>query len=150
MQGDSTETVKKEVIATINAFFEAGKNKDLPSLGGFHSAPGIFSKFDEAPPYTRQSSEEAFVYEQAAFASISDYTYQIDEMKIDVVGDAAIATFYLTYKGMFVNDYSFEGSPVGSRLRATMVLAKSAKGWKIAHEHLSRFPDWVMTKKDQK
>jgi ketosteroid isomerase-like protein len=133
---------KKEVASVIFAFFEAGKNKDLPSLGSFHSAPASFSKFDENPPYTRQSSEEAFVYEQTAFANISDYTYQIDELRIDFIGEVAVCTFYLTYKGMFVNDYSFEGSPVGSRSRVTMVLAKTKDGWKIAHEHLSRFPEW--------
>ncbi len=133
---------KKEVESTIISFFEAGKNKDLAALGGFHSSRDSFSKFDENPPYTRQNSEEAFVYEQAAFANISDYSYKIDDLRIDLLGDAAVATFYLTYKGMFVNDYSFEGSPVSSRARATMVLARSEKGWRIAHEHFSRFPDW--------
>lgn len=126
----------------IRAFFEAGKNKDLPSLSDFHAQSGVFSKFDENPPYTRQNSEEAFVYEQASFANISDYSYKIDDLRIDLLGDAAVATFYLTYGGIFVNDYSFEGSPVGSRVRVTMVLARTSRGWRIAHEHLSRFPDW--------
>jgi ketosteroid isomerase-like protein len=133
---------KKEVASVIFGFFEAGKNKDLPALGSFHSPADSFSKFDENPPYTRQSSEEAFVHEQAAFANITDYTYQIDDLRIDLLGDAAVCTFYLTYKGMFVNDYSFEGFPIGSRVRVTMVLAKVKDDWKIAHEHLSRFPEW--------
>ncbi len=137
---------KKEVSAVIFGFFEAGKNKDLTALGGFHSSHDSFTKFDENPPYTRQNSEEAFVYEQAAFANISDYSYQIDDLRIDLLGDAAIATFYLAYRGMFINDYSFEGSPVGSRARVTMVLARTKDGWKIAHEHFSRFPEWKETK----
>lgn len=127
----------------INAFFEAGKNKDLGALADLHASREIFSKFDENPPYTRQNSQEAFVYEQAAFASISDYEYQIDDLRIDLVGSVAVATFYLTYKGMFVNDYSFEGTPVSSRARVTMVLNQTERGWKIAHEHFSRFPDWA-------
>ena len=126
----------------VRAFYEAGKNKDLPSLSDFHAPASVFSKFDENPPFTRQNSEEAFVYEQASFANISDYNYKIDELRIDLLGDAAVATFYLTYGGMFVNDYSFEGSPVGSRVRVTMVLSRTNRGWRIAHEHLSRFPDW--------
>ena len=138
----SSDQDKSDVAAVITAFFEAGKNKDLPALASFHSSPGSFTKFDENPPYTRQNSEEAFVYEQAAFANISDYSYQIEELRIDLLGGAAVCTFYLTYKGMFVNDYSFEGSPVGSKARVTMVLTRSEKGWKIAHEHLSRFPEW--------
>ncbi len=134
----------------IRAFFEAGKNKDLPSLADFHSPSGVFSKFDENPPYTRQNSEEAFVYEQASFANISDYSYKIDDLRIDLLGEAAVATFYLTYGGMFINDYSFEGSPVGSRVRVTMVLARTNRGWRIAHEHLSRFPDWSGPRAEKK
>jgi ketosteroid isomerase-like protein len=133
---------KKEIAAVIIAFYEAGKNKDLPSLARFHAGFGLFTKFDENPPYTRQNSEEAFVYEQAAFANISDYTYQIEELRIDLFGEAAVCTFYLAYKGMFINDYSFEGRAVGSKARVTMVLVKTNDGWKIAHEHLSRFPEW--------
>jgi ketosteroid isomerase-like protein len=140
---DSTsDKDRRDVENVIRAFYEAGKNKDLPSLADFHAPAGVFSKFDENPPYTRQKSDEAFVYEQAAFANISDYNYKIDDLRIDLLGDAAVATFYLTYTGMFVNDYSFEGSPVGSWVRVTMVLARTSRGWRIAHEHLSRFPDW--------
>ena len=130
------------VESIVRAFYEAGRNKDLTALADFHSSRESFTKFDENPPYTRQNSEEAFVYEQAAFANISDYRYTIDDLRIDLLGDAAVATFYLSYGGMFVNDYSFEGSPVSGRARVTMVLVKTARGWRIAHEHLSRFPDW--------
>ncbi|QQG48586.1 MAG: nuclear transport factor 2 family protein [archaeon] len=134
---------KKEVAAVIRAFFEAGKNKDIPSLPTFHSDFESFTKFDENPPYTRQNSEEAFMYEQAAFANISDYEYQIDALRIDLFGDTSVATFYLMYKGMFVNDYSFEGSPVSSKARVTMVLRRGPQGWRIAHEHFSKFPERV-------
>jgi ketosteroid isomerase-like protein len=143
----SQEEQKKEVTTVIHAFFEAGKNKDLASLADFHAPREVFSKFDENPPYTRQNSQEAFVYEQAAFANISDYTYKIDDLRVDLIGGTAVATFYLTYKGMFVNDYSFEGAPVGSKARVTMVLTKTDVGWKIAHEHFSRFPDWTSQQK---
>ncbi|HMD79122.1 MAG TPA: nuclear transport factor 2 family protein [Nitrososphaerales archaeon] len=150
MDRPSSEDEKKAVEAVIVAFFEAGKNKDLTSLSGFHARPDRFSKFDENPPYTRQNSEDAFVHEQAAFANISDYSYTIEGLRVDLFGDAAVATFYLAYRGMFVNDYSFEGSPVGSRARVTMVLSREKEGWKIAHEHLSRFPDWVSPKSGTK
>jgi len=142
MMDSGSDPEKKKVEALIYAFFEAGKNKDLTNLDDFHSKQG-FSKFDENPPYTRQGSEEAFVHEQAAFANISDYSYKIEELRIDMVGDAAVATFYLDYGGMVVNNYSFEGSPMSSRARVTMVLGKSDSRWRIVHEHFSRFPDWV-------
>ena len=138
-----TEQDKKAIEAQIRAFFEAGMNKDLTSLADFHASRESFTKFDENPPYTRQNSEEAFVYEQAAFANISDYRYSIDDLRVDLFGDSAVATFYLTYGGIVVNDYSFEGSPVNGKARVTMVLVRTPRGWRIAHEHFSRFPDWV-------
>jgi ketosteroid isomerase-like protein len=132
---------KKDIEDTIRAFFEAGKSKDLASLASFHASRDLFTKFDENPPYTRQNSEEAFVYEQAAFANITDYEYSISELRADLLGDVAIATFYLSYSGMFVNDYSFEGSPVRAKTRATIMLVRTPKGWKMAHEHFSRLPE---------
>jgi ketosteroid isomerase-like protein len=137
---------KRDVETVIRQFFEAGKNKDLTALASFHSSADSFTKFDENPPYTRQNSDEAFVYEQAAFANISDYNYRVDELRVDLFGDAAVATFYLSYGGIVVNDYSFEGSPLSGRARVTMVLTRSPGGWKIAHEHFSRYPDWVASK----
>jgi ketosteroid isomerase-like protein len=132
---------RKDVEALIRAFFDAGKSKELTALADFHGPSDQFTKFDENPPYTRLNSDEAFMYEQAAFANISDYNYSIDDLRIDLFGDMAIATFYLSYSGMFVNDYSFEGSPVRARTRVTTVLARTPKGWKMVHEHLSRIPD---------
>ena len=132
---------KKDIEITIRAFFDAGKNKDLTALAGFHASGDRFTKFDENPPYSRQNSDEAFMYEQAAFANISDYNYSIDELRLDLLGDVVVASFYLSYSGMFVNDYSFEGSPVRARTRVTMVLGRTPEGWKIIHEHFSRLPD---------
>lgn len=146
MQGSTEEQVKKEVTALIHAFFDAGKEKELTALMDFHAPGRVFTKFDESPPYTRLNSEEAFVHEQAAFANISDYEYRIEELRVDVVRDTAIATFYLSFKGVFVNDYSFEGMTVGSRSRVTMVLTRFGEGWRMVHEHFSSFPD--MPKKE--
>jgi ketosteroid isomerase-like protein len=134
------EQEKREVSAFIYSFFEAGKEKDLTSLMEFHSPSG-FTKFDDNPPFTRQNSEEAFIHEQAAFANITDYQYKIEELRIDLLGETAVATFYLTYNGVFVNDYSFEGMTIGSRSRVTIVLGRVRGGWKMVHEHFSSFPD---------
>ena len=141
MESRHAERDRRDIEASIRAFFDAGKSKDLAVLADFHGSREEFTKFDENPPYTRQNSEEAFVHEQAAFANISDYDYAIDGLRIDLMGVLAIATFYLAYSGMFVNDNSFEGPPVRARTRATMVMERTASGWKAVHEHLSRMPD---------
>ncbi|MDG6902114.1 MAG: nuclear transport factor 2 family protein [Nitrososphaerota archaeon] len=141
MEGRPADKDRKDIEAFIRAFFDAGKSKDLTALADFHASRDQFTKFDENPPYTRQSSDEAFVYEQAAFANISDYDYSMEEFRVDLLGDVAIATFYLAYSGMFVNNYSFEGSPVKAKTRVTMVLLRTARGWRVAHEHFSRLPE---------
>ncbi len=137
-----SEQAKREVAAAVHSFFEAGKNGDLSSLMRMHGPSDIFTKFGDVPPYTRQGSEEAFAYEQASFANMSDYRYQLDDLRIDLAGGLAIATFYLDERGMIVNDYSFEGRTVSTRSRVTMLLVKLDGSWRIIHEHFSSIPGW--------
>jgi ketosteroid isomerase-like protein len=141
LESRQLDQVRKDVSTLITAYYEVGKEKDISNLSKFFAPPRYFSKFDESQPFTRQDADDAFVYEQARFANISDYDYKIEDLRIDVIGFVAIATFYLTYKGVFVNDYSFEGSAVGGRSRVTMVVAKFGEDWKIVHHHSSRFDE---------
>jgi ketosteroid isomerase-like protein len=137
-----SDGTKREVASVVHAFFEAGKDKELASLARFHSPANLFTKFDDVPPYTREGSDEAFVFEQASFANVSDHSYKLDDLRIDLVEGVAVATFYHDYSCMFVNDHSFEGRTVASRSRVTMLFARFDGSWKIVHEHFSSVPDW--------
>ncbi|HVP23437.1 MAG TPA: nuclear transport factor 2 family protein [Conexivisphaerales archaeon] len=137
-----SDASRKEVEAAVNSFFEAGKNGDMTALQRLHGPADRFTKFDDVPPYSRQGSDEAFVHEQAYFATVSDLRYDLADLKIDFVADAAVATFYLVTKGIMINDYSYEGRTVSNRSRVTMILARDDGGWKIFHEHLSLVPEW--------
>ena len=53
------------MTALITSYFEVGKSKDITSLSRFYAPSQYFSKFDESRPYTRQNSDDAFMYEQA-------------------------------------------------------------------------------------
>lgn len=130
---------RKEVEMTIYTFFEAGKNKDFALLSSMYDQ--LYTKFDANPPYKRLDANEAYVYDQAAFANISDLSFKIEDMRIDIIENVAISTFYLRFDGMVVNDYSFEGSKINLNSRVTMVLVKRENGWKIAHLHLSKLPE---------
>jgi ketosteroid isomerase-like protein len=77
--------------------------------------------------------------EQLQFASISDYDFKIEDMKIEIRGDIAMASFLLHSSGMIVDDYSFRGTTINNKSRATMVLCKVGGQWKILHQHLSKF-----------
>ncbi len=74
------------------------------------------------------------------FASVSDYDFKIEDLKVDLFDDMAIATFVIEHTGMIVDDYSFTGRIMNVRARGTMVFQKNPK-WLIVHEHFSTIPN---------
>ncbi|MBI4257939.1 MAG: nuclear transport factor 2 family protein [Thaumarchaeota archaeon] len=129
-----------QITQLITTLFEAGKRRDFALIAGLHSDDDRFSKFDDSPPYRKQNYGEALMHEEAAFAGISDYHYAIQDLKIEVFGETALATFYLKYGGVVVDSYSFRGQSVEVESRVSMVLRKKPQGWVIFHEHFSRIP----------
>jgi hypothetical protein len=87
------------------------------------------------PPFTRQEAAEALNNEFGAFKVLSNYSYAIKDFETNVLGDTAIATFVIHYSGV-IRDKPFEVTS-----RVTSVLKKRDSGWKVAHEHFSRFPE---------
>lgn len=126
----------------IYKYFQLGKTKDLERIADFFIDDSRFTKFGDSPPYDRRDLERALMLEQLHFASLSDYDFKIEDLKIDILDDnnAAVATFILENTGMVVDDYSFRGTTVSSRSRVTIVLQKDRKDqWKMIHQHLSKF-----------
>lgn len=123
----------------IYNYFQLAKTKEIEKIEEFLDPS--FTKFGESPPYDRRDFERALMLEQLQFASLSDYEFKIENFKTEVTGDSAIATFVLQVTGMIVDDYSFRGTTIDNRSRATVVLQKDKNGqWKLVHQHLSRMP----------
>lgn len=123
----------------IYKYFQIAKSKEIEGIPDFFDDK--FTKFGDSPPYDRRELERALMLEQLQFASISDYDFKIDDLKIDVVGETAIATFALQSTGMIVDDYSFRGTTINNRSRVTIVFKKDKKGgWKMLHQHFSKMP----------
>jgi ketosteroid isomerase-like protein len=121
----------------INEYFQLAKTKEIEKIDEFlHSA---FTKFGDSPPYDRRDYERALMLEQLQFASISDYDFKIEDMRIEIQGDMAMASFLLHSSGMIVDDYSFRGTTINNKSRATVVLRKVNGQWKMLHQHLSKF-----------
>jgi len=76
--------------------------------------------------------------EQLQFASLSDYDFKIEDLKTEVMGEAAVATLVLQVTGMIVDDYSFRGTAIDNKSRVTIVLKKDKGQWKMIHQHLSK------------
>ena len=94
-----------------------------------------YTKFDDWPPFTRQDAPQALKNERDAYKVLSDYSYELKDLRTDTVGGTAIATCHINYTGT-IRGRAFE---VNSRV--TMILARKDQTWKVVHEHWSRFPE---------
>lgn len=132
-----TATDSAKIRDIIYNYFQLAKTKEIEKIEEFID-PG-FTKFGDSPPYDRRDFERALMLEQLQFASLSDYDFKIEGLKTEVIGDAAVATFVIQVTGMIVDDYSFRGTTIDNKARATVVLRKDKNGrWKMVHQHLSK------------
>lgn len=133
----STDSAK--IRDFIFEYFQLAKTKEIEKIDSFLDPR--FTKFGDSPPYDRREYDRALMLEQLQFASISDYDFKIEDLKVEVWKDSAIATFLLESTGMIVDDYSFRGTTINNKSRTTVLLNKNEKGqWKMIHHHLSKFP----------
>jgi hypothetical protein len=127
------DPAEAEVRSILVKRFDGIKNKDEASVRAVVDQG--YSKFDDWAPLTRQESEEALKSEFGAFKVLSNYNYELKDVKVNIFGDAAVATYYIQYQGV-IRDRPFNVSS-----RVTTVLKRGDSGWRILHEHLSRLPD---------
>jgi ketosteroid isomerase-like protein len=120
-----------DIMAVLFRRFEAIKNKDESAIRAIIDER--YNKFDDWPPFGRQEGEEALKSEFGAFKVLSNYNYELKDAKTMVIGDAAVTTSMLHYRGEMRN------RPFEISSRVTFVLNRSDVGWKLVHEHYSRF-----------
>lgn len=134
-----SESDARTVSDIIYKYFGIAKSKEIEGIPDFFDDK--FTKFGDSPPYDRRELERALMLEQLQFASISDYDFKIEDLKVDIVGETAIATFVLQSTGMIVDDYSFRGTAINNRSRVTIVFKKDKNSeWKMLHQHFSKVP----------
>lgn len=131
-------TDSANIKEAIFQYFQLAKTKEIEMIDSFLDPS--FTKFGDSPPYDIREYDRALMLEQLQFASISDYDFKIEAMKIEIRKDIAIATFLLESSGMIVDDYSFRGTTINVKSRSTVVLHRNEQGrWRMVHQHLSRF-----------
>jgi ketosteroid isomerase-like protein len=135
-QTSATSSVESDVENTVRRRLDAIKNKDEGAVRAL--VDQHYNKFDDWAPYKRQEASEALENEFGAFKVLSSYNYELSDFKANVLGDTAVATFQMHYKGTIRN------RPFDVTARVTSVLEKEDSGWKIVHEHFSRFPDQTL------
>ncbi|HKU32527.1 MAG TPA: nuclear transport factor 2 family protein [Candidatus Nitrosotalea sp.] len=128
---------KDEIQDIIATFFNAGKTKNLAPLSVIQLDDSRFSSYSDVPPLDLKDFATTIALQQLRFVSVSDYAYEIKNLRIDVFDNCAVVTFTVMQTGMVVDNYSFRGQHLSMESRGTFVLVKNQK-WKIVHVHLSK------------
>ena len=128
---------EKEVIEVIESFFDVGKTKNFSVLRDIQLNDSIFSSFSDVPPYDLKDYSTTIVLEELRFASISDYSYEIKNIKVTILENTAVLTCELVQNGMLVDNKAFTGEYITIHGRATFILLKR-ENWKIIHYHFSK------------
>jgi ketosteroid isomerase-like protein len=123
---EAQEAIRAEVLALE----EVGRSRDWEALRAAHLEGPKFTGFGAG--LERHDFEQMLTAEIAALSGIDDFSTDFRDLKIDVFGDAAVATSFPIYTGT-----SASGEKIKIERRATMVYVRTPSGWKIAHEHLS-------------
>lgn len=101
------------------------------NIEGLKAAHLVSEKFTKFGPrsFDRQDVASTNESEAAFFSSVSNMSYEVKELKIDVFGDIGIATYYPHVSFME------NGKEKKASGRQTLVFLRTANGWKIVHEH---------------
>ena len=115
----------REAVLSIKRDIESS---NIEGLQVMHLESEKFTKFGPRR-FERQDVASTNASEAAFFSSISDASYEVRDLKVDVLGDVGIATYYPEVN--FVRD----GTDVAITGRQTLVFLRTDSGWKLVHEH---------------
>ncbi len=125
---DPFPEAQEEVLATMRRIHQDAVSGNVGALRFHHLNSPKFSKFGPRK-HERQTFEETRESEVSFFSSITDFTIDPRDMRVDVFGDVAVVTYYphVTFKK--------DGKKMKGNGRQTVVFVKTTEGWLIAHEH---------------
>jgi len=124
--------VDKELREVIKKIWTDAVAGDLDALRATHYDNPKFYKFGPRVS-KRQDVKSTNETETQHVLSMSDASFELEDIKVDIFGDMAVTTFY--------NNYSFIKNKVRvqGKGRVTLVFINTEEGWKIVHEHSSPF-----------
>ncbi len=125
---DQFSAAQAELREVVNSIVHDVETANVEGLHSIHLDSEKFTKFGPRS-FDRQDVGSTNESEAAFWSSASNTHYEVEELKIDVFGDVAVVTYYPHVS--FVMD----GEQREVDGRQTLVLLKTADGWKIVHEH---------------
>ena len=122
---------QQEVIEAVNTIVIDAETANLDGLRDIHLVSDKFTKFGPRN-FERQGVAQTNESEVDFFGKVADYKEEVSDLKVDVFGQVAIATYYRSVS------YIQDDEEKRANLRQTLVFVKTDDGWKIAHEHGTR------------
>jgi ketosteroid isomerase-like protein len=118
----------------LQEIMDAAQTTDVDRLESYHLYGPKFTKFDDFEPLERQDAEATRRLEHEAITGVKAFVPRVEQLKVDVFGLVAVATFVFDYAVTTNDDVR-----LAVRARSTLVFAKDGAEWKIVHEHFSPF-----------
>ena len=126
---DAFPEAQTEITRILDEIYKSGQAKDLDLLSSYHIYGPKFTKFRNGEP--RVDAEKSEQGEREIFAAISNLEYDLRDLKVNVFGDVAIATFHGYFEGKMGEEHQ------SVQAQSTLVFVKTDDTWKIVHEHSS-------------
>jgi ketosteroid isomerase-like protein len=118
-----------QIRRRLDEIWATARSRDFERLESFHLYGPKFTEFKEGKP--RGDARSCAHGERMTFTMIDEPSVDMNDLAINVFGEAAIATFNGRFTGRI------KGNPVALDQQATMVFARADGEWKIVHEHFS-------------
>lgn len=122
------------VAERIGEIMAAVEQQDCDRLESYHLWGPKFTKFDDWEPLDRQDAEITKRIEREGIGGAKGFRARAADLKVDVFGPVAVATFVFEYEMTLVTN-----EEIPARARATMVFVQQDGEWLITHEHFSAF-----------
>jgi hypothetical protein len=95
VENKTESSIETDVMSVISKRLDGIKNRDETVVKAI--VDESYNKFDDWPPFRRQEAEEALKNEFGAFKVLSNYSYELKDFKVNVLGNFAVATLHLHY-----------------------------------------------------
>ena len=115
-----------EAAARLTEIMAAAEAREVDRLEAYHLYGPRYTKFDDWEPLERQDAATARKLEREAISGADGLETQIEDLKVDVFGATAVATFVFAYS------FSADDTRIAVRARSTLVTGTRRRA-RLAH-----------------
>lgn len=127
---DEFPEAKAEIAQVMDTIWQCIAEKNIEKLISYHAYGPKFTEFQDGEKRTGSKENEEF--ERSFFQMFTGINkWEVNDLKIDVFGDVALATFHTDFQPIIESDTLKITAQVG------LLFINTEEGWKITHEHSS-------------